>query len=868
VLSMASEASSFLLPANVAPRHYDVYFATNLKAEFKYEGEVTIEVDVKETTSRVTLHAHELTIHEAKIDDAAVTTSVEADKQFLHLDAAEPLAVGSHRIHIAFQGIHNDKMAGFYRSTTDTQCLGVTQFESTDARRAFPCFDEPALKATFQLRVRAPKGRRCLSNTPISATTEEGEDVTYTFEKTPLLPTYLVAVVVGDLEEVSETNKNGVRVAILATPGKVEWCNFALQVAVKTLDFFAEYFGIPYMLGKCDLVAIPDFGAGAMENAGLVTFRETALLVDPANTSAQGKQRVAYVVAHELAHQWFGNLTTMQWWSDLWLNEGFATWAGWMAVDKLFPEWDTWSQFNAQETAYAMRVDSMRSSHAIQVPVPDPSLISQVFDGLSYSKGAAVIRALEAFMTADKFRDGLRLYLQRHKFANAATEDLWAALAESSGMPIDTIMPSWTRHVGFPVLHVEPAGEDAGAPAAGTRRFRVTQHRFLTTGAPEEEEDAHLWHVPITALAAGDAEGEPKLVLASRSGVLDLPDARWVKLNPGQTGFYRVRYAPALMASLMGALRGGELSTVDRLGLVSDAGALNKAGEMPMAELLELYLAIGERETEEPVWTQVTIDLGEFASAAEEQPWYPLLQRMLVDVYRHAGERLGWTPAEGESHATTKLRPMVLSALAAHGHAATVEECQRQFQLLIKDPTSVPADLRAVVVGEAVRSGGVEAFDQGVALYMGTENPDEKVRYLMALARTSDPALVARYLEWALNPEGPVRGQDVLYALVGIARSRAGRHQGWEYVKSHWAQIEERFKGTERMLSYLSTLPLRGFATAEMADDAEAFFKAHPVPEASLSQSQALESIRTKAAWVQRDGPAAEAWLKSREAAL
>eukprot|EP01094_Clydonella_sp_ATCC50884_P017334 TRINITY_DN2999_c0_g1_i1.p1 TRINITY_DN2999_c0_g1~~TRINITY_DN2999_c0_g1_i1.p1 ORF type:complete len:463 (-),score=132.41 TRINITY_DN2999_c0_g1_i1:21-1409(-) len=397
----------------------------------------------------------------------------------------------------SFEGVLNDQMAGFYRSRYSVEgeerFMAVTQFEPTDARRAFPCWDEPSLKATFSVSLTVPTNRTALGNMPAEEEQVNGDLKTIRFGRTPIMSTYLVAFLVGEFDVVEDVTKEGVVMKVYTPLGKADQGKFALEVGKNTLSFYTDYFAIPYPLPCLAMVAISDFSAGAMENWGLVTYRETALLIDSATSGVSNKQRVAYVVAHELAHQWFGNLVTMEWWKELWLNEGFATWVGNLAVDHLFPAWDIWTKFSSDYFARAQQLDSLRSSHPIEVEVYSSDEINEIFDAISYCKGAAIIRMIASVLGLDAFKKGLQIYLKRHQYGNAVTDDLWQALQESSGVDVKSLMDVWTKHTGYPVLH---------AALSSATTLHVRQHRFLSSGEGEGgEDDKTIWRCSVPALA-------------------------------------------------------------------------------------------------------------------------------------------------------------------------------------------------------------------------------------------------------------------------------------------------------------------------------------------------------------------------------
>ncbi len=458
-------SEAIVLPKTVLPKKYQLKLQPDF-SKFTFQGEETVDIEVVEATTEIALNSADLKIasavlHRSGTSSTATNIALDKSRQTVTLTFAETIPAGDASLEISFTGELNDKLHGFYRSEyTDpegeTRYLATTQFEATDARRAFPCWDEPAHKASFDLTLVIPSDLVAISNNPVvEEVAVEGGLKSLRFGETPVMSTYLLAFVIGDLVAIHEQANERTKVGIYTTRGKEDQGRFALDTSVKLLSFFNEYFGIPYPLEKLDHIAIPDFAAGAMENWGAITYRETALLVDSENSSAGTRQRVAEVVAHEMAHMWFGDLVTMEWWDDLWLNESFASWMGTKAVDWLFPEWQMWTQFVNMDTTRALSLDGLKNSHPIEQEVKDPAEVSQLFDAISYSKGASVIRMLEQFLGPEVFRKGLFQYLSAHQYGNARTADLWSALEEASGQPVTSIMNSWTNQMGYPVLRVE-----------------------------------------------------------------------------------------------------------------------------------------------------------------------------------------------------------------------------------------------------------------------------------------------------------------------------------------------------------------------------------------------------------------------------
>lgn len=873
--SDAAKINPHRLNRSVVPSNYDLTLTPDLNTK-TFDGRVRIDVDVAgAATTQVIMHAHELEIASATAvplsGGAPVKASsidIDTSNQRLTLSFPAPgLAPGAHVLDIEFTGILNDKMAGFYSSTYrgadgTAKTMATTQFEATDARRAFPCWDEPAFKATFDVTlIIKDQTLTALSNMPIKSVSEPREDGSraYSYFRSPVMSTYLLAFIVGELEKVTARTAAGAEVNIYATPGKLDQTAFSLAAATKVLDFFSDYMGVGYPLPKCDLVGIPDFASGAMENWGLITFRETALFATDSSSVAE-KQRVAYVVAHELAHQWFGNLVTMEFWSDLWLNEGFATWAGHLAVAAVFPEWDVWTQFTKDDGGRAMETDALLSSHPIQVTIRDPAEIDQVFDALSYSKGACVIRMLEDYVGAETFRRGLRTYLYRHQYKNTVTADLWAAISEAAGFDVAEIMDSWCLHTGFPVVTVQPS-EGGG--------MRLTQRRFLSGGedaaAAESKGEGgaagtHIWSVPVKVLGAPDAAQQSRrLLVETASTTTAAPGGSWFKLNAGQTSFVRVNYSEAGWAALKAPITSQELSPVDRLGLASDAFALAKAGFSSAPTALDLALAYAAQERDYSVWCALAEGVGGIAAIFAECDFYPKFEEFARGLYAPLLEHLGWEPTGDEKSSTRMLRSLCLASAAKYGVATVVEEANRRFNTYVESGDCAP-DLLSVVFKCAIEHGGKSEFDAMLRIFEEADTPQIKQKALVALGQTRDPELVARYLDFAFS--GAVRSNNVLYIFMSLAGNRYARDQAWQFVKENWeSKILKMFRGSHALLAYMVALPLRGFVTEAAAADAEAFFKENPVPEATMKLSQSLEAIRTKAKWLERDREALGSWL-------
>ena len=634
-------------------------------------------MDVKEDTNSVAVNTLQLDIHDTKVMSGSAVissqpkVSYDDDLQTTIISFDEKLSVGSKaQLHQTFTGQLNDKMAGFYRSsykdddTGAVKYLATTQMEPTDARRAFPCFDEPELKATFDITLIAEKHLTCLSNMDVASeqevrsTTGPGTKKAVTFSRSPLMSTYLVAFIVGELRYVETTNFR-VPIRVYATPDKdIEHGRFALDLAARTLDFYEKTFDSDFPLPKMDMVAIPDFSAGAMENWGLVTYRVVDLLYDEKTSGASVKERIAETVQHELAHQWFGNLVTMDFWDGLWLNEGFATWMSWYSCNHFYPEWKVWQTYVTDNLAGALSLDSLRSSHPIEVPVKRADEINQIFDAISYSKGSCVLRMISKYLGEDVFMEGVRIYLKRHAYQNTRTEDLWKALGEASGRDVQNVMDIWTKKVGYPVVTVTEH------EASGSVHLR--QNRFLRTGDVRPEEDQTIYPVFLNLRTRHGVDDG--LTLAQREAEIKVPDLDFFKLNAEHTGIYRTCYLPARLEKLGAAAREGRLPAEDRTGMIADAGALAASGYQKTSGVLTLLEAFGV-ETEFVVWLEISRQIQAIKSAwlFEDQETKDALKALQRAVVSDMAHRIGWTFTEKDGHVLQQFKALLFGFAGAAG---------------------------------------------------------------------------------------------------------------------------------------------------------------------------------------------------------
>uniref|UniRef100_A0A3P9IH36 Aminopeptidase n=1 Tax=Oryzias latipes TaxID=8090 RepID=A0A3P9IH36_ORYLA len=816
------------LPTDVYPVNYGLSLKPDL-IDFTFEGKLEASVEVTQATNQIVMNCADIDIITASFaahggDELNATGfNYQNEDEKVTLSFPSALQKGSGTLKIDFVGELNDKMKGFYRSKYTTPAgevryAAVTQFEATDARRAFPCWDEPAIKATFDITLIVPKDRVALSNMNVIERKPYPDDenlVEVKFATTPIMSTYLVAFVIGEYDHVESQSSDGVTVRVYTPVGKAEQGKFALEVATKTLPFYKDYFDVPYPLPKIDLIAIADFAAGAMENWGLVTYRETALLIDPKNSCSSSRQWVALVVGHELAHQWFGNLVTMEWWTHLWLNEGFASWIEYLCVDHCFPEYDIWTQFVSADYTRALDLDALDSSHPIEVNVGHPSEVDEIFDAISYSKGASVIRMLHNYIGDEDFRKGMNAYLLKFQHKNASTEDLWECLEQASGKPIAAVMSSWTKQMGFPIIAVdqEQQGEE--------RILKISQKKFCASG-PHNSEECPNWMVPISICTSEDPKCS-KLKL-----LLDSPE-----------------------------------TTVSLSGVGADQWVKSRAGMISTVEVLKLMEAF-INEPNYTVWSDLSCNLGVLSSLLSHTDFHEEIQEFIRDLFTPIGLKLGWDSKAGEGHLDALLRGLVLGKLGKAGHKPTLEEARRRFKDHVEGKQVLPADLRSPVYLTVLKHGDGATLDTMLKLHKQADMQEERNRIERVLGAISAPDLIQKVLSFALSEE--VRPQDTVSVIGGVAgSSKQGRKAAWKFVRDNWEELYNRYQGGF-LISRLIKLTVDGFAIDKMAAEVKTFFESHPAPAAERTVQQCCENILLNAAWLKRDADDIHQYLLRRKA--
>lgn len=811
----------YRLPRVVVPRRYELRLEPDLEA-FTFAGTVRVDIDVVEPVGEIVLNAAELEIAGGDLDGVAlagVDYDAEHERAVLRLD--EPVSPGAARLNLSFTGTLNDQLRGFYRSTfTDDdgeeRVIATTQFESTNARRAFPCWDEPDLKAVFEVTLVVPDDLAAVSSGAEvdSQPTGDGHREV-SFAPTMEMSTYLLAFVVGPLEATDPVDVNGTPLRVVHPVGKGHLTEFALDAGAFCLGFFEDYFAIDYPGDKLDLVAIPDFAFGAMENMGCVTFREILLLLDPDSSTQQERQTAVDVIAHELAHMWFGNLVTMKWWNGIWLKEAFATFCEMLAVDAYRPDWKRWLAFGLSRAA-AFDVDALAATRAIEYPVVSPADAEAMYDLLTYEKGAAAVRMLEQYLGADEFRDGVRHYLRRHSYANTETHDIWDALAESTGEPARDVMDSWIFQGGHPV--VSATADDGGT-------VTLSQSRFRYDGQPD---DAH-WQVPVVAAVGSGAGSRTERMVLNDPVALGTDEPAWVMVNPTADGFYRVAYDGGLLDRLLDG--GPDLDPLQRYVLVDDQWALTVADRLSVTD----YVAFAERmaaaEDDLAVWRRLAGTLGTLDHMVPDDRRAELQARVRTMV-GPAWDRVGWNTAPGEDDRIGELRGVLARTLAVGGNDTdAIAQCRNLMAAEAVDPA-----LAAAAIAVVAATGDGTDYEEIRQRYETAPTPQLELRYLMALTTFDSPALMDRTL--AASLDGTVRSQDAGFVLRGCLENRSLGPQAWAFITEHWNDINQRLPSAivPRMLGGITAL-----STPKLATEVEEFLKAHPVPQGPLIVAQHLE---------------------------
>ena len=842
VMLLSTPAHAQRLPQTVKPEHYRLTLTPNLK-KATFAGQESIDVEVEQAVDSITLNAAEIKFISvtAMVGGREMTAKVteDAEKEQATFHFGERLPVGKLKLMIRFDGILNNELRGFYLSKTAKRNYAVTQFESTDARRAFPCFDEPAMKATFSVTLVVDKADTAISNTNIVSDKPDAHNPDkheINFAETPRMSTYLVAFLVGDFKCLTGSS-DGVPIRACATPDQVQNGAYALSAAEYVLHYYDTYFGIKYPMPKLDMIAIPDFEAGAMENFGAITYRETDLLLDPSHASAGQQRNVGLVVAHEMAHQWFGDMVTMEWWDNIWLNEGFASWMENKPIAAWKPEFNIPEEV-AVDNQGTLNLDSERITRTIRAKADTPAEINEMFDGISYGKAGSMLLMVENYLGEQTFRQGVHQYLAAHMYGNATAEDFWSAQTEVSHKPIDKIMNSLVSQPGVPLLTFG---------ALNGRSVPVVQSRFFLNSKNTADADGS-WTLPICLSGVGQLKTSAECqIISDTKQTISAPEPPYF-VDAGGKGYYRFSYPGELYSDLAKQVEIG-LSPVERISLVGNQWALTQAGKSPVDSYLNLIANIRQDTSPEVIGLASTslnaISIQVASDAAERKRLSAWVRAQFIAPYEALGE-----PSSSDSPSKRELRARLLTLVAGLGEDPQAIAVARKItdQTLTNDAKAASVSSGAGMVPDptiasdalriAARSGDADLFNRMQMASESSSNPQFRSTALHALALFRDPALEKRALDYAVS--GKVRNQDAASLIGTELRNRDTQDLAWQYVKENWDKVQAQFTTFGGASLVAST---GSFCSADRLQQIDTFFKEHKVKASERTLARSKDAI-------------------------
>jgi len=817
------------LPVSVIPDHYAISITPDLAAQ-KFSGQETIDVEIKEPVDTITFHSADLELHDIVVASGSKmlnpTITFDVPNEMASLKFAQTLAPGKASIRIAFDGKLGAQLRGLYLSKTPKRNYAVTQFEATDARRAFPSFDEPGMKATFDITLVVDSGDTAISNGAIASDTPAGTGKhAIRFRTTQRMSTYLVAMLVGDFQCISG-GVDDIPIRVCSVPGMQDLTKFALSAAEASVSYFNRYFGVKYPFGKLDLIGIPDFEAGAMENAGAITFRETALLLDDRSASVEAKRGVAGVISHEIAHQWFGDLVTMKWWDDIWLNEGFATFMAPKPLIAWHPEWrNDLDQVNG--TNGSLGVDSTRSTRPIRQKAETRNEINALFDGIAYGKTAAVLRMEENWVGEDTFRDGIRAYIKKYSFGNAAAEDWWGTMTASTKQPFDVVMKSFVDQTGAPLLHAAESCED------GKRKVMIIQERMLPRASAVEQS----WTIPICAHEVGAPPTSPCRMISKSDFTFSTPSCdRPLFLSRNGTGYFVTDYNPPMRAALRAHV--AEMPPAEQISFHGNEWLLVRAMREDVSEYMALLKAM-PRPAERPLVSSIAGNIDFLNSRLVDDKNRAAWQTYVRDVMRGYAP-LTWDAPAGETAEQRIMRATVLGVLGVEGSdPEVIAGARRVAEQYMNDPSSVDAVIADRALPIAAINGDEAFFNQVLEHLKTAPTPEIGARYRGLVGLFRDPKLIDRAVEFVYSDQ--VRSQDLPGLAAELFFNPAGKQVAWTAAKSHWDVLMQKIPTAIGAITGSTAT----FCDSASKADVQAFFATHPPGAGERSLRRALEAIDT-----------------------
>lgn len=849
------DATPGKLPKTVVPVHYAIELTPDLQS-LALPGVEVVDIEVREPTARLVLNAIDTTLSAATIDDDAQRADVTLDAatETATLTFPQALAVGAHRLRIVFTARINKFGTGLffvdYPTDNGVKRMLSSKLEPADARRIFPCWDEPAFKATFALTVTVPRTFLAVGNMPVTREEPVAPDLKQVaFAPTPRMSTYLFVFTTGELERLT-AEADGVTVGVVTTAGKREQGRFALENAVKLLAYFNDYFGAKYPLPKLDLIAVPGGFGGAMENWGGITFFESRLLFDPSTNADSARRGIFTILAHEMAHQWFGDLVTMGWWDNLWLNEGFASWMQAKAAEHFYPQWQTWLNGYGQKQ-FAMALDARRTSHPVQQPVADASEAMAAFDGITYNKGQALIRMLENYLGEQAFRDGIRKYMAAHAYGNTTTADLWRALESAAGKPVTGVAASFTEQDGVPLIVAETTC------SGGTQRMALRQDRFVIAPARGEATvfAPRAWSIPVAVGPLNATRPAEVLLLQGSAEIAAGSCGEAIKVNLGDIGYYRVEYGAHSRAALAKSLAG--MTPEDRLNVVADSWAMVQAGRAEPPSYLALIGQISSND-HRAVWDQVIGSLTRLDRLARDRAERPALQIYGRAKLRPVFDRLGWDGNGSGDNDDALLRSSLISALGEFGDGELLAEARRRFAGFLQNPQSLPSALRDSVTHLVGIGADRASYDTLLGLARKTTATNERLRYYYAAASARDPALARATLALTLTDELP--STIVGGVINAVASSGEQPDLAWDFVQKNFDALAAK-QGPQFRDAFIPNF-MTNFSDDAHAAELARFAPAQATSGGRVMTARALETIAVSADLKTRALPAVDAWIR------
>jgi len=840
------------LEKHIIPSHYKLALHPDILAG-AFSGKEIIEIKINKEINKITLHSKDIDIEtvkyiSGKVEQFAKNITYDVRKETATFIFKNKIKKGQGNLSIIFSGILNDNLRGFYKSkyvlNGVEKYIATTQFEATDARRCFPCFDEPAQKAIFEVSLVVSESHTAISNTlPIEIKEHSKGYKIISFAPSPIMSTYLLAFIIGEFEYIEGFTKEKIQVRIFTTPGKKHQAKFALDVAIKSLEFFEKYFDIPYPMPNLDLISIPDFEPAGMENWGAITFRESSMLIDEEHSSLTNKQWVATTVAHEIAHQWFGNLVTMHWWTDLWLNEGFASYMEKLCTDHIFSHWKIWNLYLGNNRyRNAIEIDSLKNSHAIEVELNHPDEINETFDMVSYEKGTAIIRMLAEFIGEDKFKEGLSYYLKKHSYKNTKTINLWEAFEKISKKPIKKMMSSWTKQAGFPLVTLTENPKNY---------LKLSQERFFSSRVTRiKNKNNKTWEIP---LLYKNENSDEKIILDKKN--IKIKNKVIKKLNSNESSFLKVCYDKKTLEIIKKQIKENHMGVIDRLGIVRDIFALAEGGYIKTEEALEFSLSYKD-EKEYIVWGEIAYGINKIYNLVVNEDFIDKYKNYVLSLFSPLIQEIGFERKENEESSHTLLRIIAISQAGFYGDKKIIKEVEKIFANRLTK--KIDPDMRSTIYNIVAQNGGNKEWKIFEKLYKEETLNEERERLSRAMTQFKDTNIIKKTLQFIISKN--VKDQDAPFLLASIWLNKNAQNLTWEFIKDNWSMILKKYGESGLLLSRLIYI-LGNHTTIKDLKDAKNFFKKNTAPGADRTLEQAFERIESNIAWLKDDKASIKSWL-------